>query len=214
MPSSKGTGIVYYVLPTEKISACNGSSSSCPSGQVCQTMDYFAENSDKFFSPDNVNVTPIFMCGVHNFTKNLIVQNLHSFIMKGETRTKENVIIDMRYLVDVKLQLNYSLSNKLNCTNTFFFNVSYVNITTMKMICPSISLESGKISIMDSSLKGSNSIQEVLSTINVTGRASQGFVDNCTFKENCFVVSNISKGITINISVVQTWIWFYYFGIF
>ena len=84
-------------------------------------MDYFAENSCKFFSPDYINVTLIFMCGVHNFVKNLIVQNLHSFVMKGETGTRENVIIDMRYLVDVKLQLNYSLSNKHNCTNILFF---------------------------------------------------------------------------------------------
>ena len=44
VPLSKGTGIVYYVRPTEQISSCN-KSSQCPSGQVCQTMNYFAENS-------------------------------------------------------------------------------------------------------------------------------------------------------------------------
>ena len=34
------------------------------------------------------------MCGVHNYTKALIVQNLHSFVMKGVAESNKNVIID------------------------------------------------------------------------------------------------------------------------
>ena len=73
--------VVYYVSPIVTLSSCPGSS-SCPPGQFCHTMDYLAEHSSEFFSPDQVSVTLVFMCGVHNYTKELTVQNLHSFVMK------------------------------------------------------------------------------------------------------------------------------------
>ena len=50
-----------------------------------------------FFSPDHVSVTLIFMCGIHNYTKDLIVQNLHLFDMKGAAESRENVIIDHQF---------------------------------------------------------------------------------------------------------------------
>ena len=53
------------------------------------TMDDLVEHSQKFFSSDPVNITLVFMCGVHNLTKNLMYK---IFAHKGET---ENVIIDM-----------------------------------------------------------------------------------------------------------------------
>ena len=90
--------VVYYVLPTEPLSSCPGNS-SCPPGQLCHTMDYLAEHSSKFFSPDHVSVTLTFMCGVHNCTKDLTVQNLHSFVMKGAAESRENVIIILHKMV-------------------------------------------------------------------------------------------------------------------
>ena len=83
------TDVVYCVSPTEPLSSCHGNSSG-PPVQPCHTMDYLANHSSEFFSPDHVNITLIFMCGVHNYTKNLTVQNLHSFVMKGAAESREN----------------------------------------------------------------------------------------------------------------------------
>ena len=74
--------VVYYISPTEPLSSCHRNS-SCPPGQLCHTMDYLVEHSSELFSSDHVNVTLMFMCGVHNYTKDLVVYDLHSFVMKG-----------------------------------------------------------------------------------------------------------------------------------
>ena len=187
-------GVVYYVSPTEPLSSCAGNTSSCPSGQLCHTMDYLVEN--KFFSPDHINVTLIFMCGVHNYTKNLTVQNLHSFVMKGAAESKENVIIDHQFGTQL---------GKPNCTIIQFFNISFVNITILTMRCPSINLKDGLITVKSSSLYGYTDTKEHLSLITITGRGSQALLDNCTFKENCFVSSNFSAGITIRNSTFQSY---------
>ena len=187
-------GVVYYVSPTEPLSSCAGNTSSCPSGQHCHTMDYLVEN--KFFSPDHINVTLIFMCGVHNYTKNLTVQNLHSFVMKGAAESKENVIIDHQFGTQL---------GKPNCTIIQFFNISFVNITILTMRCPSINLKDGLITVKSSSLYGYTDTKERLSFINITGSDSQALLDNCTFKENCFVSSNFSAGITIRNSTFQSY---------
>ena len=118
-PQSEVVKTVYYILPTEQLTSCHGSSIRLP-GQVCHKIDYFVQNSHKFFSRDHINETQIFMCGVHNFTKNLIVRNLHPFVIKGETEFKENVIINMLYQTTEKLQLNME-SNRINCTSIKFF---------------------------------------------------------------------------------------------
>ena len=89
--------VVYHVLPTKPIDSCPGNgSSSCPLDQHCLKMDLhhqLLEHSSKLFLPDHVlNVTLVFMCGVHNYTKDLTVQNLTSFVMKGAAESRENVI--------------------------------------------------------------------------------------------------------------------------
>ena len=177
-------GVVYYVSPTEPLSSCSGNS-SCPSGQLCHTMDYLVEHSSEFFSPDHVNVTLIFMCGVHNYTKDLTVQNLHSFVMKGAAESKENVIIDHHFVTQL---------GKPNCTIIHLFNISFVNITVLTMICPSMNLKESLITVKSSHLYGYSGTSESLSFFNITGRGSQSLLDNCTFKENCFIVSNYSDG--------------------
>ena len=112
--------VVHYVSPTEPLSSCPGNS-SCPPGQLCHTMDYLAEHSSEFFSPDHVNVTLIFMCGVHNYTKDLAVQNLHSFVMKGAAESRENVIIDHQFSMQV---------GKPKCTLIQFIAVNSFHQTT------------------------------------------------------------------------------------
>ena len=189
---SEGTGVVYYVLPTKPLSSCSGNS-SCPSGQLCLTMDYLVEHSSEFFSPDYVNITLLFMCGVHNLTKDLSLQNLHSFVMEAATETKENIIIDM--LSQVRLQND---TYTFMCTQIDFINVSFVRLTTLTLRCPSISVEGSFATIENSILFGNKNTSEFLSTLTFRNRDSKAVLDNCTFKENCFVVSNMSAGIRVN----------------
>ena len=197
---SEGLSVVYYVSPTEPQSSCSGNS-SCPPGQLCRTMDYIVENSSEFFSPEHINVTLIFMCGVHNYTKDLTVQNLHSFIMKGEAESKENVIIDM--LSQVKNEAGTLKLNHPSCATIHLFNVSFVNITTLTMRCPSLNIDSGLITIRNANLFGYSGTTEILSYITVTDAGSQALLDNCTFAENCFIVSNKSSGVTMKNSTFQ-----------
>ena len=189
--------VVYYVSPTEPLSSCPGSS-SCPPGQLCHTMDYLAEHSSEFFSPDHVNVTLIFMCGVHNYTKDLVVKNFHSFVMKGAAESRENVIIDHQFGMQV---------GKPNCTAIQFFNISFVNIITLTMRCPAIGLfKESHITVKNCNLYGYPSIKEILSFIYIAERGSQALLDNCTFKENCFVMScQFSNGIIVNNSTFQSY---------
>ena len=184
--------VVYYVSPTEPLSSCPGNS-SCPPGQRCYTMDNLTEHSGEFFSPDHVNVTLIFMCGVHNYTKDLTVQNLHSFVMKGATESRENVIIDHQFVPKPK------------CTVILFFNVSFVNIIALTMRFPVISVEMSHITVESSNLYGYRGIKECTSFINITGRGSQALLDNCTFRENCYIRSNFSDGIFVNNSIFQSY---------
>ena len=187
--------VYYYVSPTEPLSSCPGNS-SCPPDQLCHTMDYFAEHSSEFFSPEHVNVTLIFMCGIHNYTKGLVVQNLHSFVMKGVAESGENVIIDNQF----GMQL-------VKCTVTQFINVNFVNITTLTMRCPAIDFEKSHLMVKSSYLFGHSrsSINESLSFINITGKGSHALLDNCTFKENCFIRSNLSDGIIVSNSIFQSY---------
>ena len=184
--------VVYYVSPTEPLSSCPGNS-SCPPGQFCHTMDYLAEHSSDFFSTDHVNVTLILMCGVHNYTKDLIAQNFHSFVIEGATKSRENVIIDHQIVGESK------------CTVIQFFNISFVNITTLTMRCPAINLTKSHITVKSTNLNGYPGINESLSFVNITGRGSQALLDNCTFKENCFIRSYFSDGIIVSNSTFQSY---------
>ena len=138
-----GEGVVYYVSPIAPLSSCPGSS-SCPPGQLCHTLDNLAENSSNFFSLDKVNITLILMCGIHNYTKDLAVRNLHSFIMQGAAESRENVIINMFHQETHPTAFVIYLNEPI-CTSIDFFNVSFVNLTAMTMVCPSISLRGGLI---------------------------------------------------------------------
>ena len=74
-------GVVYYVQPIKP--CADNSSLGCPPNETCHTMDRYTSNSSHYFSPDHINITFYFMCGVHNCTKQLEVRNLQSFSMIG-----------------------------------------------------------------------------------------------------------------------------------
>ena len=185
-------GVVYYVSPTEPLGSCLGNS-SCPHGHICHTMDYLAEHSSEFFSPDHINITLMFMCGVHNCTKDLTVQNLTSFIMNGVGYV--NQIIDY----------SYHLYSKPICSSIQFIDINFVNITNLTVRCPSINLSNSFLTVMNSDLQGYINTNESLSFINITGRGSKALLDNCTFKHNCFIVSNFSDGIIVTNSTFQSY---------
>ena len=188
-------GVVYIVSPTESLSSCSRNS-SCQPGQLCHTMDYLAEHSSELFSPDHVSVTLIFMCGIHNYTKDLTVQNLHSFTMKGAAESRENVIIDHQFLAQV---------DKYDCTIIQFFNVSFVNVTNLTLRCPAINLKASYITIKSSNIYGYLSIRDTLSFFNITGKGSQALLDKCTFEKNCFITSNYSGRIVVSNSTFQSY---------
>ena len=188
---------VYYVLPTEPLSSCQiATNITCPPNQVCHTMDYLAENRNDFFSPDYYNITLIFMCGVHNHTQDLHVQNHYSFIMKGETGAKKNTIISMLP------QMN---NTQTVCTQSYFLNISFVEISSLTLHCPSIVVKGGFLTITNSNLYGHKSTSKLFSTITVTTRDSEALLDDCTFKQNCFVMSNMSNGITVHNCTFQSY---------
>ena len=125
----------------------------------------------------------------------LFVQNLHSFIIEGAAESRENVIID--HLIQ--------FVDKPKCTVIWFFIVSFVNITTLTMRCPAINLTESHITVKNSNLNGYPGINKSLSFINITGADSQCLLDNCTFKENCFVTSYFSDGIIVSNSIFQSY---------
>ena len=92
-----GESVVYYVSPTKALPSCSKNSSCTRLTDQCYTMDYLSEHRSEFFSPDHTNVTLIFMCGVHNYTKDLTVHNLHSFVMKGTEESRSDVIINHQF---------------------------------------------------------------------------------------------------------------------
>ena len=187
---------VYYVLPYPE------NKSSCQHDQLCYTMDYLAEHSDEFFSSDHVNITLIFMRGIHNYTKDMTVQNLHSFVMKGATESRENVILADHHHFD---------NGTDYCTLIQFINITSVNITNLTMRCPALNLIESHITVRSSNLYGYYGTKKTsVSFIHITGQGSQALLDNSTFKGNCFIESNFSTGIIVSSSIFQSYKHEYY----
>ena len=60
--------------------------------------------------------------------------------------------------------------------------------------------------VKSSNLYGYPGINESLSLIYIIiGRGSQALLDNCTFKENCFIRSNLSDGIIVSNGTFQSY---------
>ena len=61
------------------------------------------------------------------------------------------------------------------------------------------------ITVKNSNFYDYSGIKEILSFITITGKGSQALLDNCTFKENCFIINNYSDGIFVNNSTFQSY---------
>ena len=114
--------------------------------------------------------------------------------MKGDTESRENVIIDHQLGIQF---------DKPSCTVIRFFKVSFVKITTLTMRCPAIYLKESHIIVNSSNIYGYSGIKKGLSFINVAGRGSQVLLDNCIFINNCLIESKSSDGITVCNSAFQ-----------
>ena len=117
-------GVVYYVKPTEPC-AHNG---RCPSSEeTCHIMDHYASKSNHYFSPDRINVTLYFLCGVHNCTQHMNIKfyDLQTFTITG-TAGQELVMINMLP------EVTKFLSNK-EANMYIFTNVSNLVIKGMSI---------------------------------------------------------------------------------
>ena len=102
------------------------------------------------------------MHGIHNYTKDMTVQNLHSFVMKGATESRENVILD-----------HHQFDNGTDyCTLIQFVNITSVNITNLTLRCPALNLVESHVTVKASNLYGYHGTNITLSFIHITGQGS------------------------------------------
>ena len=172
-------GVVYYVKPTQPCAHNN----SCPSNETCHTMDYYASNGSHYFSPDNINITLHFMCGVHNCTKHVDVRNLQSFAMIG-TAGRQHVTINM----PIPTEVPHDPKNIGNRTY-IFTNVSKVRIENATIYLISFTFEGNNNCIFAANHVNFHGyigfLSPMVSIINITG--SEITLKDCTFQNNCFV---------------------------
>ena len=172
-------GVVYYVKPTEPCAH----NSSCPFNETCHTMDHYASNSSHYFSPDHINVTLYFMCGVHNCTKHVHVRDLPTFAMIG-TAGRQNVTINM----PIPSEIPNDPKNIGNRTY-IFANVSNMRIENATVYFISFSFEGNKNCIFGANRLSFHGyigfLSPMMSVINITG--SEATLKDCTFQNNCFV---------------------------
>ena len=179
-------GVVYNVKPTE-LCAHN---SSCPSNETCHTMDYYASNSSHYFSPDHINVTLYFMCGVHNCTKHVDVHDLQTFAMIG-TAGRQYVIINM----PIPAEIPHDSKNR----TYIFANVSNLCIENATIYFISLSFEGRncQLEIECVNFYGYvGSMLSMVSTLNII--RSEAKLTECTFQHNCFVKIQLSSVLSIN----------------
>ena len=176
---STAAGVVYYVKPTEPCAH----NSSCPSNETCHTMDHYASNSSHYFSPDHINITLYFMCGVHNCTKHLDVSNLQKFSITGISDRK-----DVTIYMPITMHIPNEPGNDTgNCTYQFI-NVSSMRIENVTIFFISLNF-TGKDCQLEvehvNFLGYLGSMSPMVSVIYIT--YSQAMLNDCTFQQNCFI---------------------------
>ena len=185
---STTVGVVYYVKPTEPCVH----NSSCPSDETCHTMDYYASNSSHYFSPDLINVTLYFTCGVHNCTQHLDINDLQTFAMIG-TAGRQHVIINMPIPTETA-----RIAQDMGSQHLYTFtNVSNVMMRSVSVSYISVSFEGKDFYATNADFCGyTNSTSPSVSMINVTG--SSALFENCTFQENSLLRYQSNAVITIH----------------
>ena len=180
-------GVVYHVKPTAH-------NSSCPTNDTCHTMDHYASNSSHYFSPDHINVTLYFMCGVHNCTQHMDISDLRTFAMIG-TAGRHHVIISMPIPTEDTVTTRDMGSQHFYT----FTNVSNVTMKNISIRCISVSFEGKESNFNATSVNFygyTNATSQNVSVIDITG--SLALFDNCTFQENSFLHYQSNAEITIH----------------
>ena len=156
----------YYVKPTEIYGPLScPKNDSCPAGQQCHEMDYYAKNRGIFFSPDKNEITLYFMCGVHNCTESLSVHNLSSLSIVGTSSAK--VIINMPK----------SLPGSMHAAKNFY-SFNYVHTIEFENI--TINYLSIAFSGKDCQLTIKNSIMTASFDLALNITNASGSLVNCT----------------------------------
>ena len=189
---STAAGVVYYVKPTEP--CAHNNCYSCPSYETCHTMDHYASNSSHYFSPDHINVTLYFMCGIHNCTKQINISDLRTFAMIGMAG-RQHVIINMPVLTETVVITQHNMDKQQFYTFTNVINVTVKNISVN---CISVSFEGREFSAINAIFYGyANFTSKYVSVINITGSTLVLF-SNCTFQENSFLHFQLNAVITVS----------------
>ena len=194
------TGVVYYVKPIEPCVH----NSSCPSNETCHTMDHYASNSSHYFSPDRINVTLYFICGVHNCTRYhyITVRDLQLFAMKSIAGRK-NVTINM----PIPTKIPQDPKNISKCAYTFT-NVSKVRIENITVNFISLCFYGQNCLFVTKSVDFfgyGGPMSAMVSFINIT--LSQGILKDCTLIFNKIVLLDCSQ-VQCSQSVIPHFVYF------
>ena len=165
----------WYIITSNRLLLVPHSDTHCPSGETCLKLDNYINESNYYFSPDKVNITLYFMCGVHNQTseKLIDIHDLQTFTMLG-VAANETVTIHMPAQSDKSLQ-----------TYTFT-NVSFVTIKNVAINPVSIAVRGDTFKfIANNAYFYSNGSPESTSTI-ILNR-TQAFLYKCTLQNKVFV---------------------------
>ena len=146
-------------------------------------MDGYAINGSHYFSPDHINVTLYFLCGVHDCTKRINVRDIQTYVMKG-TAGRHSVVINMvSTVVPTRDPANDDSNRKY-----IFANVSNVIIEELTINNISVDFEGSGCRLYGKKVSFSGPIGPTLpliSVINITGY--HALFDACTFQHNTFV---------------------------
>ena len=195
---STTAGVIYYVEPTEPCAH----NSSCPSNEISHTIDHYASNSSHYFSPDHINITLYFMCGLHNSTKNLDISDLNLFAMIG-TAERQYVTINMPIPTETTF-IAQDTGRQLHHHFYTFTNVCDVIIKNVSINYISVNFEGKNFSATNAIFYGfANLTSSYISVINVTG--SSALFENCTFQENSFLRYQSNAQITIHDSIFHSY---------
>ena len=125
--------VEYYVTPTSPPNP------SCPSDHPCYTLDQYNQNASQFFT-EKGNLTLIFLDGIHNLSKHLLINNFDNVILAVNTNhfhnteiTKDTPTATFRFVQRSHLELN-------NVVHLQIENVQFVAVTSKKFVTSDISI--------------------------------------------------------------------------
>ena len=144
-------------------------------------MDHYASNSSHYFSPDHINVTLYFMCGVHNCSRYqyVTVHDLQVFAMEGLAGRK-SVVIN----IPIPTKITQDPISVSKCAY-FFTNVSKARIKMLQSSLFNFFCGQNCLLITKSVdyFGYMGTMSAMVSFINISHH-SQAILEDCTFQQN------------------------------